>query len=248
MLRPLGGAGAASETARKADAVAHTAKIARRSFETQAADLLRERILSGALRNGTRLIETALADELGLSRGPIRAALQQLVSEQLVTQKPYSGWEVRRLSQADIWELVTLRRSLEKLAARLAAEQIDAPGAARLRSALQRLKAACRGGKPRVLTNADFELHRTIVELAEHGRLRQQYLLLEQQVRMFISAVNAVVADPESIARSHDALVEAICRGDARAAERCSDEHNEIIDEAMLLGAESLSRGGERGA
>lgn len=228
--------------------MARSAKISRRSFETQATDLLRERILSGALRNGARLTETALADELGLSRGPIRAALQQLVSEHLVTQKPYSGWEVRRLSQADIWELVTLRRSFEKLGARLAAEQIDMLGAARLRSALQRLKTACKSGKPRAVTDADFELHRTIVELAEHGRLRQQYLLLEQQVRMFISTVNAVIGDPERIARSHDALVDAICRGDARAAERFSEAHNEIIDEAMLQGAELLSQGGERGA
>jgi DNA-binding GntR family transcriptional regulator len=228
--------------------VARAAKISRRSFETQAADLLRERILSGALRNGARLTETALADELGLSRGPIRAALQQLVSEQLVTQKPYSGWEVRRLAQADVWELVTLRRSFEKLAARLAAEQIDAVGAARLRAALQRLKAACKSGRPRAVTDADFELHRTIIELAEHGRLRQQYLLLEQQVRMFISAVNAGIADPESIVRCHDALVEAICRGDARVAEHLSEEHNEIIDAAMLQGAESLSPGGESGA
>lgn len=228
--------------------MARSTKIARRSFEAQAADLLRERILSGALRNGARITETALAEELGLSRGPIRAALQQLVSEQLVIQKPYSGWEVRRLSQADIWELVTLRRSFEKLAARLAAEQIDAAGAARLRAALERLKAACRAGKPRAVTQADFELHRTIVELAEHGRLRQQYLLLEQQLRMFISAVNAAIADPERIARSHDALVDAICRGDVRTAERCSEAHNEIVDAALLRGAESLARGGARGA
>ena len=95
-------------------------KIVRRSLEAQAADVLRDRIVSGRIPNGARLTETALATDLGLSRGPVRAALQQLSNEQLVVQRPYAGWEVRRLRRKDIWEISTLRSALEGLAARLA--------------------------------------------------------------------------------------------------------------------------------
>lgn len=218
------------------------AEIIKRSLDAQVADVLRRRIVSGELANGARLTEVALATEFGLSRGPIRAALQQLANEQLVRQKPYSHWEVRRLTQQDVWELNTLRSALEALAAKLAARNIDPAGAASLRSALARLRTACAAGDRDQITNADFDLHRTIVELARHERLRQSYLLLEQQVRMLIIAVNAPLSDLRIVDRSHDAMIEAICQGDSRLAEQLVANHNAALDDAMLNGARGLSK------
>ncbi|HWA42224.1 MAG TPA: GntR family transcriptional regulator [Hypericibacter adhaerens] len=220
--------------------MAGKSEIIKRSLDSQVADILRRRIVSGELANGARLTEMALAAEFGLSRGPIRAALQQLANEQLVRQKPYSHWEVRRLTKQDVWELNTLRSTLEALAARLAAQNIDAAGADALRTALGRLREACAAGDRDRITDADFDLHRTIVELARHERLRQAYLLLEQQVRMLIIAVNAPFSDLRIVDRSHDAMIEAICQGDSRLAERLVANHNAALDDAMLNGAENL--------
>src|SRR6476661_4534885 len=122
------------------------ATIERRSLDVQAATVIRQRIVAGDLAPGTRLTEMSLAEDLALSRGTIRAALQQLVREGLVDQVPYTGWAVVRLGPRDLWELYTLRESLEGLAARLAAQAIDAGNAARLVATFETLVAACELG------------------------------------------------------------------------------------------------------
>jgi Transcriptional regulators len=79
--------------------------ITKRSLEAQATDLVRRRIVSGDLGLGERLVETALAERYGLSRGTIRAALRRLVDEGLVRQVPYAGYRVVDFSDHDLWEL-----------------------------------------------------------------------------------------------------------------------------------------------
>jgi DNA-binding GntR family transcriptional regulator len=104
-----------------------------------------------------------------------------------------------------------------------------------LRAALARLRTACATGDRDRITDADFALHRLIVEQARHERLRQAYLLLEQQVRMLIIAVNAPFSDLRIVDRSHDAMIDAICRGDSRQAERLVASHNAALDEPAAL-------------
>jgi len=95
----------------------------RQSLDRAAADSLRRAILTGAIAPGARLTEARLAEQFMLSRGTVRAALQRLVSEGLVIQRPYSGWDVLTLTIQDAWELSTLRSSLEALAGRLVADK-----------------------------------------------------------------------------------------------------------------------------
>src|SRR5216684_2021836 len=98
-------------------------RLAKRSLDRQAADVLREEILSGRLAPGLRLVEATLAAQLGVSRGTVRAALSELAHEGLVLQVAYTKWMVPELWDEDAWELYTLRGALEGLAARLAAER-----------------------------------------------------------------------------------------------------------------------------
>lgn len=219
-----------------------TDTIERRSLEAKAADAIRKRIVSGELAQGTRLTEVGLARQFGLSRGPVRAALQQLAAEHLVLQRPYSGWEVRQLSDEDAWELNTLRSALEALGAQLAAERIDDLGIARLKAARKALRKACADGRMQVVTDADFALHRTIIDLSGHQRLKHAYLLLEQQIRAFITAVNTPVREVARVARSHDALVAAICVGDAAAAGQLAAHHNIALARQLSETKKSRSR------
>ncbi|TIS02924.1 MAG: GntR family transcriptional regulator, partial [Mesorhizobium sp.] len=68
------------------------------SLDRVAANRLREALVSGRIAAGVRLTEISLAEQFGLSRGTIRAALQRLTSEGLIVQRPYTGWEVTTLS------------------------------------------------------------------------------------------------------------------------------------------------------
>src|SRR5215467_3128120 len=89
-------------------------RLPKRRLDNQAADVLREQILSGRFAPGLRLVEAALADQLGVSRGTVRAALGELAHEGLVSHITYTKWMVSELSAADARELYSLRGSLER--------------------------------------------------------------------------------------------------------------------------------------
>jgi DNA-binding GntR family transcriptional regulator len=195
-------------------------RIVRVSLDQQAANLLREQMISGRLKAGDKLVESQLASDFGVSRGTMRIALRKLAVEGLIQQVPFSWWIVAPLSAKDAWELYTLRASLEGLAASLAAERKDAASRRRIRSAFDALKAACATGDYARVTEADLTLHRTIVEVTGHERLLAHWRLIEQQTRVFLASSNALLQDIRDIADEHQAIVNAILGGQPKAAER----------------------------
>jgi DNA-binding GntR family transcriptional regulator len=224
--------------------VSNTLTIDKSSLDVRAAAAIRQQIVAGMLVPGTRLTEMRLAGDLALSRGTIRAALHQLVGEGLVEQVPYTGWAVTRLGPRDLWELYTLRGSLEGLAARLVAESIDDERAARLAQIFDDLVGACQAGNPLLVAECDFALHLTIVALAGHRRLSRQFALVEGQIRMFIASSNALLPTQRDVIAQHAPLVETIGRGDADAAERVMREH--IDSEGRVLIERASGQTGER--
>jgi len=98
---------------RRGAPAAATPTISRRTAAEQAADIIRERILTGHLAAGTPIRQEHLATELGISRIPLREALKQLEAEGLVTIAPHKGATVAALSAAEIEELFELRLRLE---------------------------------------------------------------------------------------------------------------------------------------
>ncbi|HEY9643192.1 MAG TPA: GntR family transcriptional regulator [Coleofasciculaceae cyanobacterium] len=197
-----------------------------RSLDVQAADVLRDEILSGALAPGSRLLEIELSERLNLSRGTIRSALQQLIHEGLVVQLPYRGCTVVGLTAQDAWELYTLRNALEGFAAGLAATRLIPAKAEVLEAALQQLIDTAQTEDWQAIANADFNLHKTIFQLADHRRLQQQYQIVEQQIRLYIASCNALQADRNELVEQHIELVKAICSGDAAIAEQVAKSHN----------------------
>ena len=204
-----------------------------RSLDVQAADVIREQILDGTVAPGSRLLEINLAEQFNLSRATIRSALQQLTYEGLVVQLPYKGCTVSGLSSQDAWELYTLRSALESLAARLAAVAITPSQAKELNGALQQLVKAVQKGNWSQIADADFALHKAIIQLAGHRRLQEQYKIVEQQIRLYIISCNAIHPDLDDIVEQHRKLVNAICSGDASSAEQIAQDHN--IDGKALV-------------
>jgi DNA-binding GntR family transcriptional regulator len=206
--------------------------IEKRSLDRAAADAIRQAITSGALTPGARLTEVELATGLNVSRGTIRAALQRLMSEGLVVQKPYAGWEVSTLTSHDAWELYTLRSSLEGLAAQLAARNPERRGL--IEPAFDKLTIAAKTRDQKQITDADLELHKAIVMLAKHKRLLDQYRYVEQQVRMYMASSNAILEKPELVISNHEKLVSSLLKGNASAAERSAQEHNKAAGEILI--------------
>lgn len=220
--------------------------IDKSSLDVRAAAAIRQQIVAGMLVPGTRLTEMKLAADLALSRGTIRAALHQLVGEGLVEQVPYTGWAVANLGPRDLWELYTLRSSLEGLAARLVAEAIDEAKASRLAQVFDDLVEACQVGDSLLVAERDFALHLTVVALAGHRRLSRQFSQVEGQIRMFIASSNALLPTQRDVIAQHAPLVEAIGRGDPAAAEQEMRAHIDTEGEHLIEQASREGRGGVR--
>lgn len=201
-------------------------RLSKRRLDRQAADVLRDQILSGRFAPGLRLVEAALAEQLGVSRGTVRAALSELAHEGLVSQVAYTKWMVPELSAEDAWELYSLRGSLEGLAARLAAQRRTPATMATLTEAYERLASAVASERRSAVAAADLALHQTIVGITGHRRLIAQYKLIEQQVRHYIATSNAQIYDLHQIIDEHEPIVRAIVAGDAARAERLAHDHN----------------------
>lgn len=200
--------------------------IKKQSLDKQAAESMRQQILSGALPPGFRLVEAWLAGQFGLSRGTIRGALSELSHEGLVTQVAYTKWIVTEITDEGAWELFTLRSALEGLGARLAAKKISPNDSRRLSAAYEELVAAAKRGDRAAVTEADFGLHKLIIEISGHQRLAAQYRLIEQQVRLLIASSNALLSTTDEIVDQHQPMVAAILAGQSASAERLIRHHN----------------------
>ena len=194
--------------------------------EAQATDTLRDSIVNGTIPAGARVTEIQIAQQLNLSRATIRTALHQLAKEGLLNLVPYTGWTVLSLSSRDVWELYTLRSAVERLAAQLVAGSINSTKSSRLKWALDGLAKECTRGSPGRVAEADFALHKTIIQMSDHTRLASQYALIEQQIRMYIRSSDALVAEISTIIDQHQPIVDAILAGDAEASGHLSEQHN----------------------
>ena len=210
-------------------------EVVRRSLDLQAADKLREAIMSGEFEPGERLTEEFLAASTGLSRGTLRLTLRQLMHEGLVTQEPFKGYAVPSLSASDAAELYTLRNTLESFAARLLAESITTTEALALDKAFNDVVRAVKGGDKRRAVAADFELHMLIVRLAGHSRLETHYGLIAHQIRLYQKMVSHFLTLDDYVA-DHSPLIDAIKDGRSLDAERIASDHN-TKDGKKLVGA-----------
>ncbi len=193
-------------------------KIVKKSLAELAAERLRAAILAGELPPGSRLVETALAEEIGASRGTIRAALSELERDRLVTCTRFSAWAVATLDAQRLWEIYTLRATIESGAARLLAERVTDDDVKAVREAERDLDAAERGAAGADRLACDLAFHATIVQRCGNRLLIDAYASIADQVRWVYA-----VSEQRSPARIdlvawHAPLSDAICRGDGDAA------------------------------
>lgn len=221
-------------------------KIEKVPAELKAAEALRQAIIDGLIAPGSRITEGDLSEQMHLSRATIRSALQTLAGEGLTSLKRYAGWSVVQLSANDVWELYTVRSTMERLAARLVAGSIDRGKSATIGKALSVLERQCLARDWAKIADADFEFHKQIIALAGNGRLSGQYALFEPQMRMYIRALDPLFTDPATIIRQHEIIANAICSGDIAKAGDVAEDHN-LVDGEMLarhLAAQELKLAG----
>lgn len=199
--------------------------IERESVTEKVTAALRTYIISGVLKPGTRLVESQLAEQLHVSRAPVREAFRVLEPEGLVVSKPGKGTFVAEISVDDVIEIYTLRSVLERLAVRLAVERITKEDLAQLSHILERMEeAASRHDAGRIL-ELSWAFHEAIWKLSGHRRLQEILSNMIGPIRM-IRALKAEAYDAlPDIPMKHVELLEALSSGDVREAEKVMTEH-----------------------
>ena len=196
-----------------------------RPLSREVATVLRERILTGALRPGQRLIEVTLSQQLGLSRGPVREALRQLASEGLVQEEPHRGARVARLTATDVHEICEVRAALEgKAAERVAVKHPEA--LEELRSVLNGIEAAAEQADARKAIELDLEFHDTLCRLSGNKRLHAAFRTTAPVLRtLFLFEESAFRAGIAELAGKHEVIIAAIATGDLALIRETMDQH-----------------------
>jgi DNA-binding GntR family transcriptional regulator len=198
--------------------------FARVILREQVRDLLLTRVMSGFYAPGERLVETRIAQELGISQAPLREALRDLEQLGCVVHEPFRGCSVRELSIADLLEAFPVRSALEGVAARLAAEQITDDELERLGALIEEMRAAAAAGDPIAESAADSAFHATIVEVARNAVLSRQWEQLQPHARTFIS-LTLPSSDGGPVADRHVPILDALVRRDPAAAAQAMHDH-----------------------
>jgi DNA-binding GntR family transcriptional regulator len=184
---------------------------------------LREAILTGRLKAGERLVEERIADELGVSRNPVREAIRALASEGLIEVAARRGASVAVMSEQEARETIEVRALLEGHNARLAARRHDQRVIKRIEAVLNKGTAAVNAGHFDQLYRLNQEFHS---ELAAAGQNRVLGDLL-QRLRGRTAMLFAPMS-PSRQSRSwneHAGILRAIIDGDERAAATLAAEH-----------------------
>ncbi len=192
-------------------------------MQKDAYTLIIEAIEAGTYKPGDRLVESELAERLGVSRTPVREALQRLETQAMLTRDGRS-LIVATLDHNQLAELYAVRTELEGLAARLAARHATEEEI-RVLQTMAAEDHALQGGDPAALSRANRRFHKQI-HLASHNRfLVQQLDLVHRSMALMARTSFAAEGRDEAALAEHDAIVAAIAARDEEAASRALRTH-----------------------
>jgi DNA-binding GntR family transcriptional regulator len=214
----------------------------RHSHQQRAADVVREAlrdaILDGELEPGTRLREEELAREFGVSRTPVREALQQLVAEGIVEISPHQGAVVTRLSVEDILAIYVVREALEGVSARLAARRATTRQIDALQTMVAEMEAMSATISPADMAEMNLRFHAALRDAAGNRLLDRFLSQIEHAIRRFGQTTYAYPNRTATSVAEHRAIIDAVAAHDPERAEALATQH---MREARLIRLQMLA-------
>jgi GntR family transcriptional regulator, gluconate operon transcriptional repressor len=198
-----------------------------RSLAEDAADRIREQILAGGFPQGSHLVEARIAEQLNVSRGPVREAFKLLRAEGLLTEEPRRGTFVVSLSARDVREIYGLRAAIEGRAARNLTRSADPDALAELRERLSAIERAAAEGDVAAAYRADLAFHDAVCRLSGNARLHEVFERYVPMLRALLHLDERMSESLDAVAAQHRPMVEAIASGDAEAAAAAFEAHSD---------------------
>lgn len=202
-------------------------RVVYQSLKELVVQRIRKAILDGELELGTRLVETTVAEELGVSRGPVREAFLDLAREGLLEIHPRRGASVTTLAPDDIWQIYALRGQLEALLIRYGLPCMTEADIRYLEELVAQMGAVTEGpGAVARATELDLSFHGHIAQCCPYPRIVEAYRSLDAQVGAGIYTVIRVVSGTiGAMQAKHMPLLAAIQSRDVARAEQATHSH-----------------------
>lgn len=187
--------------------------------------------MRGAFRPGAQLTEADIALRLGVSRGPVREAMQRLVQEGLLRSERNRGVFVVSLDPEDVQDIYLARLVIEQAAVRHLfggrQEHAVAAAIANMQPALDAMRAAAERGDNAGLTVADQQFHEALVQASASARLQRMANTLLAETRMCMTALEDRYELPQSSVDEHGEILQALRADDLQATLRSVESHME---------------------
>ncbi|MFF1831201.1 GntR family transcriptional regulator [Paenarthrobacter sp. NPDC058040] len=201
--------------------------ISQESTPALIATQLRRLISKGILAPGSQLVEMDIAGGLGVSRGPVREAIQRLTQEGLLVSIRNRGVFVAEFGEADIRDIYEARTAVEKAAAGLLVARDPATAGAALLDMMQAMEAARLDSDSEAMSDADIAFHEKLVDLAASSRLSRMHGTLLTETRMCLNRLEGRYADESVRVTEHRVIAEALRDGDSQLLMKLLDAHKE---------------------
>jgi len=213
--------------------------VSRESTASIIARQLREAIMNGTFAPGTQLGETELAGRFQVSRGPLREAMQRLVSEGLLRSERHRGLFVIDLEPSDVHDIYSARFAVERAAVVGVLRRGEGEAVAlRLKSAVEDMATAADGD---AVSEADVRFHEELVAASGSKRLGRMARTLLIETRMCLSALHRTYATNEERVAEHKGIAEAIGAGDEELAVSLLEAHMEDAVQRLAPGTSLYS-------
>ncbi len=197
-------------------------------------EMIKQRLLSQELEPGTKLREEDLADQLGVSRTPVREAINKLEREGLVETIPRYGTFVANISSQDVEEIYQMREALECLAMRLAVPRFSKDKLLELARIHKECKASLEKGDFDPFIKVDTVFHDLLVKLSKNKRLIRLMSNLNNQIRLGRLESFSVPDRAKKSLAEHERIIEAMLEGNAGKAEDSFRQHSRNAKDNIL--------------
>ena len=201
---------------------------------------LKRQILVGEIAPGTRMMEVELAEDMGVSRTPVREAIRKLEKEGLVTIEPRRGAYASDISIKDMVDVLKVRQMLEGMAASMAAQKVTEEEKLDFVEANSAYKNAVKKGNIEEIIRYDELFHQLIVSYSGNKTLNQLLSQVQELALRFRYIYYDDFSRYENMPVEHEEIEEAIISGDTQKAKVVAEEHVErlkkfVIDEGKNL-------------
>lgn len=195
----------------------HVDRLPKSTFRQHIAERLRAAILDGEIAPGAPVVETTLAAQFNVSRGPLREAMRQLIEEGLLVTVPYTGTHVTALSMTDVREIYSMRITLERFAFEQTWSKRDASFRRELTRRHDVLTALIDAGDDSGCILAELNLHGLVYEASGHCLLQRTWAGLRGRLQLYWAAHHRAHATRGPRRDSHDSYIRAALGDDLQA-------------------------------